>query len=208
MKKLCIVGGGSTRLRAPYKDKSAIIWSTASVGRELPRVDACFEIHDGVYTPEELNAIGCTIYTKEIEPDIPKSIKFPIETLTSRFGKRFNGTVVMILAFAYLEGYRDIWLYGVDFASEAEISRRNMFYWMLGHLSALGCRITIPEGGLLHDTCATYAYEDDGKGYFEYIRKRLDEQTKTDQETMIVMRERIAYAKGVRETLEQIERRY
>lgn len=207
MKKLCIVGGGSTRLRAPF-DSDAVIWSTFSVGNELPRVDACFEIHNGVYTPEQLASKGCRIYMREAHPGVPQSIRFPIERLLKAFGRRFNGTVAMILAFAYLEGYRDIWLYGVDFSANEEFSRRCFFYWLMGYLTGQGAQIIIPEGGLMRDTCATYAYEDDGKGFFEYIRGKLNRQTENDHENMIQLREREAYAKGVFETLEQIERRY
>lgn len=208
MPRLCIVGGGSTRLRAPFDDKDAVIWSTFSVGQEIPRVDACFEIHDGVYSAEKLNALGCLIYTKEYDIRIRNSRRFPIEKLIDRFGRRFNGTVVMILAFAFLEGYRDIELYGCDFSSEAELSRRNFFYWMMGHLSALGCRITIPDGGLLRDECATYSYEPESRDYITYIRDKLDRQTANDEQSLFTMFERRGYAKGVRETLNQIERRY
>jgi hypothetical protein len=208
VKRLCIVGGGSTRLRAPYDDKEALIWSTFSVGQELPRVDACFEIHNGVYSPEQLDKAGCDIYMKEAHPEVAKSIRFPIERIEKIFGKRFNGTVAMILGYAFLMGHRDIWLYGIDISTNAEYARRNMFYWLMGFLTGQGCKITIPEGGLLRDTCKTYVYEDDEKGYLEYIRNRVRAQTGDDLEQMIVRRERIQYQRGVEETLEQIERRY
>jgi hypothetical protein len=206
MNKLAIVGGGSTRLNAPFEDKTFDIWSTFSVGQELPRVDACFEIHDGVYSPEKLQALGCKIYMKEVT--IPNGERFPIEELEKNYGKRFNGTVVMILAYAIMRGYEEIWLYGVDFSADAEYSRRNMFYWMMGFATAVGAKIVIPEGGLLYDTCKTYAYEDDGKDYLRYMRNRLESQTANDQENLIIARERIAYSRGVMETLNQVERRH
>jgi hypothetical protein len=206
-RRLCIVGGGSTRMSAPFSS-DAVIWSTMSVGQELPRVDACFELHDGVYTPDQLNNIGCTIYSKELIPEILHNRRFPIEDLVNTFGKRFNGTVVMMLAFAYLEGYRDIWLYGIDFSSDAEYSRRNMFYWIMGYIAGKGAKITIPEGGLLSDTCQTYSYENSGTEYIEKIRSDAIAETNGDMERMMVLRERLGYKNGTLDVLSQIERRH
>lgn len=208
MPRLCIVGGGSTRLAAPFDDKDAIIWSTFSVGQELPRVDACFEIHTGVYSPEQLNRIPCVKYIKAPNADIKNSVVFPIGLLISEFGRRFNGTMAMILGYAILEGHTDIWLYGVDMATDAEYSRRNFFYWLMGYATAKGVSITIPGGSFLYDTCATYSYEPSGVEYIDFIRQKLEVQTKNDEAALAMMHERHGYAQGVKETLEQIERRH
>ena len=206
-KRLCIVGGGSTRMSAPFSS-DAVIWSTMSVGQELPRVDACFELHDAVYSVDQLNDVGCVIYSKELIEGVKHNQQFPIEALIKEFGKRLNGTVAMILAYAYLEGYRNIWLYGVDFSSDAEYSRRNFFYWIMGYITAKGAKITIPEGGLLSDTCSTYSYENSGTEYIEKIRQDVMSQTNGDIEKALVLRERLGYRNGTLDVLSQIERRH
>jgi hypothetical protein len=206
LKKLCIVGGGVTKDRAPF-DSDCVIWSTASVGLGLPRVDAIFELHNGIFKPEDLNASGADIYMREIDKTISKSKRFPIEDLISMFGKHFNGTVPMILAFAALEGYEDISLYGIDFSSDDEYSRRNQFYYLMGYLSAIGVKIHISPGGYMFDTCATYMYEDDGKAYINDIKNRAKDQLIEDESNILALRERKAYFRGVSDTIANIERR-
>jgi len=79
--RLAIVGGGVTKDRAPFDDLSVVIWSTASVGLGLKRCDVIFELHDGLFPPEELNAKGVPIYMRESHDDIPNSRRFPINEL-------------------------------------------------------------------------------------------------------------------------------
>lgn len=206
MKKLCIVGGGVTKDKAPYGD-DCLIWSTASVGLTLPRCDAIFELHNGVFSDEELINAGCTVYTKSINENIPNSIAFPVEKIINGFGKHFNGTVVMILAFAALEGYKTIDLYGVDFSSDYEESMRDQFYYILGFLSAKGVKVNIYPGGFLQSECATYMYEDKGLSYIEDIKKRASEKMNEYEHNITAMREGLAYMRGVHDTALKIERR-
>jgi hypothetical protein len=206
LRKLCIVGGGVTKDRAPF-DSDCDIWSTASVGLGLPRIDAIFELHNGIFKPEDLNKAGCVVYMKDHTDDVYKSVAFPIQDLIDVFGKHFNGTVPMILAFAALEGYEDISLYGIDFSSDDEFSRRNQFYWLMGYLSAIGVKITICPGGYMNDTCATYMYEDDGKAYINDIKNRAKDQLTEDESNIMALRERKAYMRGVSDTIANIERR-
>jgi hypothetical protein len=208
-KKLAIVGGGVTKDRAPFDDPNVIIWSTASVGLGLPRVDAIFELHDEVFPDEELAAANCYIWMKEKRKAVPMSQRFPIERLIEAYGKRFNGTVAMMLAFAALPDFNatEIELYGVDFSSDDEYSRRNMFYWLMGYLTARGIKITICPGGYMSDECTTYMYEDDGKAYLRDLKRRMEEQAGKDQHDAAILNERKIYARAVLDTIAQFERR-
>lgn len=205
--KLAIVGGGVTKDKAPYSDSAYHIWSTASVGLGLPRCDAIFELHDGVFPADELNKSPSPIYMKQGTDDVPNSVTFPIEKLINKYGKHFNGTVVMMLAFAHMQGYKDISLYGIDFSNDEELSRRNQFYWMMGYLSALGVKITICPGGYMNDTCTTYMYEDDGLTYIRDMKQRATDQLIEDESNIKALQERKAYMRGVSDTLARIERR-
>ena len=208
MRRLCIVGGGVTKDKAPFNDPEAIIWSTASVGLGLPRCDAIFEIHDNAFKPEDLNKSSAIIYMKDKREDVPNSERFPIDLLEAAYGKRFNGTVVMMLAYAGLRNYENIELYGVDFSSDDEYARRNMFYWMMGYLSAQGYKIEICPGGYLKDTCATYAYEVEDNQFIADIKKRMSEQVEEDEKIMDGLVKRKWYVKGVFDTLDKVGRRY
>lgn len=205
--RLCIVGGGVTRLKAPFKS-DAVIWSTMSVGQELPRVDEIFEIHDGVYDAEQLNKTGAVIHMKDVHPDVPKSKRFPIDSLIQKYGNRFNGTVVMMLAYAAMDGYEDIDLYGIDMSTDEEYSRRNMFYWMLGYLEAAGVKVTICPGGYMSTTCPTYCYDDNGQAYLDDMRRRAQDQVTEDESNIRALGERKAYMRGVLDTVGRFERRH
>jgi hypothetical protein len=207
MKKLAIVGGGVTKLRAPFSSDIPI-WSTMSVGQDLPRCDVIFELHDDVYTPEQLNATGKIIYLKKDNPKIPLGKPFPIEILIHRYGKHFNGTIVMMLAFSVIEGYNEIDIYGVDFSSDAEFGRRAMFMYMVGFFVGKGIKINFCDGGYLTDTCKTYMYEDNGMAFIEDMRVRVKDQYDQDTSNVIALDKRAAYAKGALDTLANIERRF
>jgi len=205
--RLAIVGGGVTQNRAPFDDPGVVIWSTASVGLGLKRCEVIFELHDGVFKAEDLNKFGGKVFMRERHDDIPCSAAFPIDELVETFGKRFNGTVAMMLGFAHMCGFTNIELYGVDFSSDDEYSRRNMFYWLMGYLSALGDKITICPGGYMQDTCVTYMYELDDMEYMRDMRNKLKEQMKDDSKMLQMLHNREQYSKGVFDTLDLIERR-
>lgn len=207
MKRLCIVGGGVTRLRAPYKT-DALIWSTMSVGQELPRVDAVFELHNGLYSAEQLNRVGCEVLSRETLPDVPKSKRFPIEKLIEKYGKRFNGTVVMILGYAGLMGFKEIELYGVDMVNEAEYSRRNAFYLMLGILEGHGVKVRIPEGGYLPLEWSTYMYEDSGLEWLEDTKAKAKAQIADSAANARNYELLKAYAQGTADCIANFERRF
>lgn len=207
MKRLCIVGGGVTRLKAPYKS-DAIIWSTMSVGQELPRVDLVFELHNGSYTDEQLNRVGCDVFAKEILPGVPKSKRFPIEKLIEKYGKRFNGTVVMMLGYAGLMGFKEIELYGVDMATEAEYARRNAFYLVMGILEGQGVKITIPGGGYLPTEYATYMYEETCLEWLEDTKHRAQVQLNDSAANIHTFELLKAYAQGTADAVANFERRF
>lgn len=206
-KRLAIVGGGVTKDKAPYDDPNVVIWSTASVGLHLPRVDAIFELHDGVFPDEDLDAAGCYVWMRKKTPGVKMSVEFPIDELIARFGHRFNGTVIMMLGLAAIRGYKDIELYGVDFSSDDERERRVMFMRLVGYLDALGYKITFAPGGFLVDDCPTYMYEDDGLTYLRETRKRATAIYEDINAQIKELEIRRAYEKGIADATAQFERR-
>lgn len=204
--KLAIVGGGVTKDKAPYSDSAYHIWSTASVGLGLPRCDVIFELHDNVFTDEQLAPFDTFLRHEKLS--LPKSRTFPIKEIEKAYGKHFNGSIVMMLAFAALQGYKTIDLYGVDFSSDYEGSMRDQFYYMVGLLSAQGYGINIYPGGYLNLECKTYMYDDDELSYLRDITKRASDKVKEYEYNISSIREGLAYMRGVVDTAAKIERRY
>lgn len=205
MKPLSLVGGGVTKMRAPFA--SSVVWSTASVAKTLPRCDAAFELHDGVFSAGELNAMPVAgFYLRDERKDVRNSRRFPIEELEKRFGKVFNGTVVMMLAFAHMQGYRDITLYGVDFASPDEVARRAFFMYVMGKIEGMGSTVGISSGSHLVKECPTYQYDDAGDDYLRDIEERAREQMDADERAMDGLKARTAYMRGVIDTLAKTRR--
>lgn len=206
-KKLCIVGNGVTRDLAPYFDHEALIWTTASVAQNIPRVDCVFEIHDGVYDAAFLTKFDCTVMMKSKDPKIKKSEKFPLDKLIYHFGSVFNGTISMILAYAWIAGYRDVWLYGVDFSTEEEINRRMMFMYVKGMFEGKGGAVHISPGSHLTDKCLIYQYDKSDSVYLTDMQKKLSGQLAADEEMQKQITARTYYARGALDTIATMEKR-
>lgn len=205
--RLCIVGNGCTRDHAPFDDLDALIWTTASVAQNLPRVDRIFEIHDGVYPADKLNSFGCPVMMKEENPEIQASQRFPIEALYDMFGHIFNGSMEMILAYSWIMGYDCIELYGIDFATEEEVNRRFMFMYCKGKIEGMGGRVLISPGSQLVDVCKTYQYDPDDNYYLSDMVNRASAQLQADIQECSILEKRIEGYKGALQVAREIKRR-
>lgn len=205
--RLCIVGNGCTRDMAPFHDPDALIWTTASVAQNLPRVDRIFEIHNGVYSADKLNSYGCPVEMKEVDPDVPASVRFPIEALYDMFGHIFNGSMEMILAYSWIMGYDCIELYGIDFATEEEVNRRMMFMYCKGRIEGMGGRVIISPGSQLVDVCNTYQYDTDDNVYLNDMIARASKQLQSDIQEASMLEKRIEGYRGALQVANEIKRR-
>jgi hypothetical protein len=205
--RICIVGNGCTRDKAPFDDLTAEIWTTASVAQNIPRVTRIFEIHDGVYPADKLNSYGCPIMMKEVDPEVQASERFPIEALYEMFGHIFNGSIEMILAFSWIMGYDCIELYGIDFSSEAEINRRMMFMYCKGKIEGMGGRVLISPGSHLIDVCETYQYDTNGHIYLDDMVNRVSTNLQEDIQAASMLEKRIDGYRGALQVANEIKRR-
>lgn len=146
VKKVAIVGCSDTKNLAPYDDKSWDIWAMNNAFNHAKRPSAWFEIHpikcvDGKFFRRKLirpgvfewskefrgqdmgeylkaiAALNCTVYMQQHWDIIPKSVPFPLQEITSKFGRYFTNSVSYMIALAILQGYREIGCYGVDMAT-------------------------------------------------------------------------------------------
>ena len=138
--KVAIVGFTGTREQAPYNDPEFEIWTVNNLYRFVPRQDRIFELHtreqiaadlthgvDGKTYVEEMAAMKIPVYMQERYPDIPSSVKYPLDKMIEEFGIErsninhkpdayFTNSISFMIALAIYEGFKEIHVYGVDMA--------------------------------------------------------------------------------------------
>lgn len=132
MKKLAILGKLPTKHRAPFNDKNWDIWAFNIHSDMLPRVTKWFDIHATGANP---NA------------DITRA-NFPFKECEELVGGQyFNNSVSYLIAYAILQGYKEIALYGMRFDAAHE-TRRNGEYQSVRELiffaKGRGIKVTAP----------------------------------------------------------------
>lgn len=189
LKKIAIVGCSDTKDIAPYDDKSWEIWAMNNAFH-TKRQDVWFEIHpikfeDGKYYRRKLIKPGvfewsnefrgqpmseyleylaklkCPVYMQKHWDCVPQSIPYPLEEITTRFGRYLTNSVSYMIAMAMLQGATDIGCFGVDMAAGTEYGpQRPSCEWFLGIAAGMGVRLTIPEQSDLLKTRFLYGFEE------------------------------------------------
>ena len=106
-KKVAILGKLDTKYKAPFNDDSFDIWAFNKHADEerIPRVDIWFDIHKNAFKPDA--------HIKRAD--------FPFEDVEKLVGGNyFNNTVSYLIAYAILQGYKEIRLYGMRFWTDFE----------------------------------------------------------------------------------------
>lgn len=109
--KLAILGKLDTKYKAPFNDDSFDIWSVNKHCDEanIPRVDVWFDLHKEMVKPDA---------------DINRE-NFPFDDVENLLGGNyFNNSISYLIAYAILQGYKEIHLYGMRFNSEGEERHR------------------------------------------------------------------------------------
>ena len=132
MKKLAILGKLETKRKAPFNNPDWDIWAFNFHKEPLPRVTLWFDIHAKGANP-------CADIKRE---------NFPFKECESLVGGNyFNNTVAYLIAYAILQGYEEIALFGMKFNAEHE-KRRNGEYQNVRELiffaKARGIKISAP----------------------------------------------------------------
>lgn len=106
MKRVAILGKLQTKYNAPFKE-DVDIW-TMNLHRDhslIPRITCCFDLHK---VPQNPNA---DILKKDFRFDLCKQLVG---------GNYFNNTVSYLIAYAILQEYEEILLYGMKFTCDHE----------------------------------------------------------------------------------------
>ena len=120
--KVAILGFTAHRKLAPFDDESFEIWGINDlyVYEDIKRWDRWFQIHHpehykgspGRTTVPEMYAEyakwDCPVYMWQKDDNVPNSVGFPFQDITDKYGGYFNNTISWLIAFAMLEGFKEI----------------------------------------------------------------------------------------------------
>lgn len=98
----------SSRGFAPVNDPNWEIWGLNQLYRHMPRADRWFDIHkvwNAETVPNEdyggwIKECGIPFYMYATEPDMPTTVRYPIERLCAKFNDYFTSTIAYMLALA------------------------------------------------------------------------------------------------------------
>ena len=218
-KTVAIVGFASTtRHLAPWEDYDVEIWGMNEAYKFgfMKRWERWFQLHphsnfsrlDNHNDPDHYEWLkkehDFPIYMQEKYKDVPNSVRFPIEKLTELTQcKYFRSSMSFLLAFAVLEGFERIELYGIDMRANSEYwyQRPNMEY-LIGYFRGKGIDIYVPERADLLSVGKMYAYEDMTPAFKTQLEGRAVAQAKKIEMITDAYNESVSVA----EFLEQCQR--
>lgn len=155
--KVAIVGFSTNhRHLAPVDDESYEIWGMNNAYVHLKRADRWFELHSedqygwDLRRPGEhvkwLQAFDGPLYLVEARADMPNSISFPYAEVCENTGPYMTSGPALMLAFAMLEGFREIAIYGIDLMTNSEYeSQKASFEFLIGMAMGKGIEIVLPS---------------------------------------------------------------
>lgn len=173
MRKVALIGGEPSTVRhAPWADPSWEIWAHTSVNPFCKRVDRWFELHPPhVFEAKAkhgrqdwygwLKGLTEPVYMQERYPEIPASVRYPVERVLTEFPRYCSSTVAWMIALAITEGVHTIGVWGIHFQSGSEYAeqRAGAEFW-LGVALGRGIQIKIPERcPILKEPALLYGYE-------------------------------------------------
>jgi hypothetical protein len=95
-----------------------VTWGINGVYSRVNKLDRLYYFDDRKLIAddfvEKVNACGCEVVTKWPDPEIPKSVQYPLDEIVEHFGFcNFTCSVAYAIAHALFEGYRKITLCGM-----------------------------------------------------------------------------------------------
>ena len=205
-RKIAIIGKApSSRGLAPYSDESWEIWTISDlvlVG-QAPRWSRHFEIHplkwikdrkDGYYNwLTEQPAGERPIYLRELSPDIPAGVLYPVDKIVPRFRRYFTNQISYMIAMAIMENPEAIGIWGVDMAQSEEYQRQKpSCEYLIGVAEGAGIKVELPPECDLLQSPRLYGFETDESRFLikwkarqqELKRRIASQQAKRDEAHM------------------------
>ena len=96
------------------------------------------------------------------ESDVPASCRFPKEEILDKFRRYFTNSISWEIALAIYEGFKKIYIYGVDMAQDSEYAfERPSVEYFCGYAEGAGIELVVPEKSDLLKSAWLYPFEDD-----------------------------------------------
>jgi len=119
---------------------------------------------------------------QEKNQDIPMSVEFPKDLIIKKFGKYFTNSISWMIALAILEGFKTIYIYGVDMAQDDEFAfQRPSCEYFIGWAKGAGINVVIPAKSDLLKAAWLYPYEDDSAFKLKCDTRRQELQQRIHQ---------------------------
>ncbi len=198
-KKVAIVGFATNTLHlVPWNDPTFELWGLnqgylhmhrrADRWLEMHQHEATADVRDPNYLAWLQSVRDFPIYMIQTHPEIPCSVRFPIEQAIA-FGGRdyFTSTPAFMLALAALEGFEEIHLYGINLAIGDEyFFEKACAEWWIGFLEGRGIKIYVPAASSLLKQHRRYGYAIDARPQQSFkilLTTRRDEYRNKAEET-------------------------
>lgn len=115
------------------------------------------------------------IYMMERNQDVPASCMFPKEQLLDTFRRYFTNSISWEIALAIYEGFKKIYIFGVDMAQDSEYSyERPSVEYFCGFAEGRGIELVIPEKSDLLKSAWLYPFEDDSPIRTKFAQRRFE----------------------------------
>lgn len=189
---MAIVGKAPSSLKlAPYDDQSWEIWTLSDLVQcgQAPRSDCHFELHDldvldgqpqrKDYSDWLAAYKGKTLLCKT-DARVPAGVAYPLNEVTTRFGRYFTNSVSWMIALAIFEGVNEIGIFGVDMAQDGTVNgeyakQRPSCEYFVGVAIGAGIKVTIPAEAQLLKSRGLYGFEIDGTQMEQKCKARCTE---------------------------------
>jgi len=135
-KKVAILGKLQTKYYAPFWDKTWDIWTLNYNNGVLPRIDLWFDLH--TYKPNPA-------------ADITR-VNYPFKEANELVGGQyFNNSVSYMIAYAILQGYEEIALYGMRFVNDGQprVEQYNNVRELIFFARGKGIKVTSPYDDIM-----------------------------------------------------------
>ena len=187
-RKIAVLGSAISSVQlAPFDDKDWEIWGCSPANRQLPRVDAWFELHnleikrrEGLVEWIEWLAKQPTVFVQQPTPDIPNGKTFPLPQLMKKYGRYlWTSQIALMLALAIEQKPDVIGIYGVDMAANSEYNQQRLACQILVEMAKqMGITIAIPPESDLLEPPPIYGYCESSRRWRKMYARKLELQNR------------------------------
>lgn len=178
--KLCIVGCADTKDEAPFDRKNEFeFWGVNNLHLNMPGPwTRWFELHSitnvgGKWLRrgqhdfrgqeiskylDSIQALDIPVYMQNTCEIVPNAVIYPIREVIEKFGNYFTNTISYMICLGIMEGFKEIWILGVDMAVDTEYHhQRPSCEYFIGVARGLGINVYLPDACDLLKTRFLYA---------------------------------------------------